>query len=64
MSEWFQCNKCGNILHRELITANRCPFCGHDCLPEVILKDRDVSPTYIYHSMPNQISWMEFKEEI
>lgn len=45
MSEWFQCRNCGQIIHREILTANRCPFCGNDCLSAVVLKPRDVSPT-------------------
>lgn len=63
MKEWFRCEKCGQIWHSDILTVNRCPACGHDCLFGVTLKDRDISPTYIYHSMPNQIGWMEFKEE-
>lgn len=66
MTEWFHCKKCGRLSHVEFLTVNRCPFCGHDYLSEVILKDRDVSPTYTYHAKPNDLpmktEWMPLPE--
>lgn len=66
MEEWFKCKKCGQIF-LELLTNNKCPFCGHNSLLKVILKSRNVSPTYTY-TVENtntliQREWMPYKRK-
>lgn len=65
MEEWFKCKKCGQIFSREICTANRCPFCGHNSLLKVTLKDRNVSPTYTYavENTLTQRVWMPYKRK-
>lgn len=62
MRKWFQCKQCGQIFCNDILTVNRCPFCGHDYMQEVILKNRDVSPIYTIYTNTVSYQWEERKQ--
>lgn len=67
MKEWFKCKQCNQLCHIEMLTVNRCPFCGSEFLKGVVLKDRDVSPVYSFTTqwpdLPEQRNWKEWTKE-